>query len=56
MCKYVDKFDTERLNPFAYFTTVARNAFLQNINSYNLRSLMFTSIDYIENVENTDNL
>lgn len=56
MCRYVDKFDTERTNPFAYFTTVARNAFLQNINDYSKRDSMFTSIEYIENVDQIDGL
>ena len=51
MCRYIDKFDTTKTNPFAYFTTIAVNAFLQYINSQNKRAKMFTSIEYIENVE-----
>lgn len=56
MCKYVDKFNLERKNPFAYFTMIARNAFLQNINEYGKRDDMFTSIEYIDNMNRNDNL
>jgi DNA-directed RNA polymerase specialized sigma24 family protein len=55
MCRYIDKFDLNRKNPFAYFTTVARNAFLQSINDYTKRDSMFTSIEYIDNCEVADN-
>ncbi|MFW6173023.1 MAG: hypothetical protein ACOC5T_04700 [Elusimicrobiota bacterium] len=56
MCRYVDKFNLERKNPFAYFTMIARNAFLQNINDYNRRDDIFTSIEYIDNADTADNL
>lgn len=56
MCRYVDKFNLERKNPFAYFTMIARNAFLQNINDYNKRDAVFTSIEYIDNADTADNL
>lgn len=49
MCRYIQRFDIQRKNPFAYFTMIARNAFLQNINDYGKRDAMFTSIEYIEN-------
>lgn len=55
MCRYIDKFDIQRKNPFAYFTMIARNAFLQSINDYSKRDNMFTSIEYIDNCEVADN-
>lgn len=51
MTKYVDRYDTDKKNPFSYFTRVAYNAFLQNINDYNKRDDMFKPIEYIENFD-----
>jgi hypothetical protein len=56
MCRYIDRYDIEKLNPFAYFTMIAKNAFLQNIIEYRKRSDMFTSIEYIDNVDVNENL
>jgi len=56
MCRYINKFDLERKNPFAYFITIAKNAFLQNIQEYNKRDEMFTSIEYIDNTDTMENL
>ena len=56
MCKYIKKYDITRENPFAYFTTIAHNAFLQNINKYSKMDKMFTSIEYIDNINMNDNL
>lgn len=56
MCKYINKYDLSKDNPFAYFTMIATNAFLQNINKYNKRDNMFTNIDYIDNINTKDNL
>jgi len=49
MCNYIDRFDVTKGNPFAYFTRVAFNAFLQNINGYNELGDIFTSLEYIDN-------
>lgn len=51
MTKYVERYDTEKKNPFAYFTRIAYHAFLQNINDYNKRDNMFKPIEYIENFD-----
>jgi len=55
MCRYIDKFDLSKKNPFAYFTMIARNAFLQNINDYSKRDNMFTPIEYIDNTDTMNN-
>ena len=52
MCKYINKYNLSRDNPFAYFTMIAQHAFLQNINKYNKIDSVFTNIEYIENMEN----
>ena len=56
MCRYVDRYDVDRPNPFAYFTTIARHAFLQNINKYTKLDNTFTSIEYIDSADVVDNL
>jgi len=56
MCRYIDKYDLEKTNPFAYFTMIARNAFLQNINNYSKMDEMFSSIEYIENMDSKENI
>lgn len=56
MCKYIDKFDLSRLNAFAYFTMIVKNAFLQNIQDYNKRDEMFTSIEFIDSADTKENL
>jgi hypothetical protein len=54
MCRYIHKYNIEKTNPFAYFTKIAKNAFLQNIESYNKRGNMFSSLEYIENFDNNN--
>lgn len=56
MCRYVDRYDLERTNPFAYFTMIATNAIRQYINSHKKRDAVFTSIEYIDNADTFDNL
>lgn len=56
MWRFIDRFDVTRENAFSYFTTVAKNAFLQYLNERKKYDNMFTSIDYIEFFKNTDNI
>ena len=51
MTNYVDRYKTEKNNPFAYFTRVAYNAFVQNLKDYKKRSDKFKSIEYIDNFD-----
>lgn len=51
MCRYIDKYDLERDNPFAYFTTIAKNATLHWLNDHKKDVEMFTSIEYIDNTD-----
>jgi DNA-directed RNA polymerase specialized sigma24 family protein len=52
--RFIDRFDVSRDNPFSYFTTVVKNAFLQYINERKKYDEMFTSIDYVEFFKNND--
>lgn len=54
MTIYIDRYNCERDNPFAYFTQIAYNAFLQNINRVNKNREMFTSLNYIENLDSQE--
>jgi hypothetical protein len=56
MCKYMKKFKMEKDNPFSYFTAIAKNAFLQRLNHYKKMEKFFTSIEYIDNCDNIDNV
>lgn len=51
MVKYIDRYDITKKNPFSYFTTIAKNAFLQNINEYSKLDDMFQKIEYIDNID-----
>jgi len=50
MTYYVDRYNVELSNPFAYFTQVAFNAFLQRINKVNKNAALTTPLTYIENL------
>ena len=54
MWRFIDRFDTSKDNPFSYFTTIAKNAFLQYLNERKKYNGMFTSIEYIEFFKNCD--
>jgi len=56
MWRFIDRFDITRDNPFSYFTTVAKNAFLQYLNERKKYDEMFTSIDYVEFFKKSDNI
>lgn len=51
MSKYLDRYDVTKKNPFAYFSQICFNAFLQSINKQNKLSNEFISISYIENMD-----
>jgi DNA-directed RNA polymerase specialized sigma24 family protein len=44
----LNEFDTTRDNPFAYFTRIVHNCFLQYIKKYKKQRQTFTSFDTIE--------
>ena len=48
MWRFFDNFDVSRGNAFAFFTTVAKHAFLQYLNERKKFDSIFTSVDYIE--------
>jgi hypothetical protein len=50
MVNYIDRYDINKDNPFAYFTQVAFNAYRQHINSNKKVNNLVTNISYIENV------
>lgn len=56
MVKYISKFDLTRFNAFAYFSTIARNAFLQELNEFSRRDEFFTNIEYIDQCDTNENL
>ena len=48
MWRFFKNFDVSRGNAFAFFTTVAKHAFLQYLNERKKYNNMFTLVDYIE--------
>lgn len=56
MSRYTDRYDTERTNPFAYFTTVVKHAFLQHITKSKKYAESFTSLSHIENLHMQNNV
>lgn len=48
MVRYIKTYDTTRGNPFAFFTQIAFNGFLQSINKNKRRAKFFVSLDYID--------
>lgn len=55
MSNYIDRYNVERTNPFAYFTQICRNAFLQHINKYKKTAETFQNIGFIENIMHKNN-
>jgi len=51
MVKYMHNFDLEKSNPFAYFTMIAWNAYLQYIKRANIKEEKFVSLDLTENLD-----
>jgi len=56
MVIYIDRYDCDRYNPFAYFTQITFNAFLQKINKVNKTNKLVTSLNYLENMDNPSHL
>jgi len=54
MCKYIDKYDTEKYNPFAYFTQVVKNATFLYINNRKKHDNNFKSIEYIDHIDQNE--
>lgn len=50
MLLYLDRYDTTKDNPFAYFTQIATNAFIMNINKYKKQEEIIQRLDYVENL------
>ena len=50
MVKYIDRYNVEQTNPFAFFSQFAFNAFIQNINKFKKLRSRYVSLDYIENM------
>lgn len=51
MIKYLHNYDLTKKNPFAYFTMIAYNSFLQNIKKYKVKEKMFVSLDLTQNLD-----
>lgn len=51
MYRYSDKFDTRRLNPFSFFTEMAKNACRKQKNDRTNYELKFHSVDFLENLD-----
>lgn len=55
MTKFMDRYDTSRTNPFAYFSQISWNAFLQSITNMKKRISTFVSAEYIDNYDGMGN-
>ena len=51
MTRYMNRYDLTKTNPFAYFTTVCRNAYIHQITEAKRHSQRFKSLSYIENLD-----
>lgn len=51
MTRYMNRYNLEKSNPFAYFTTICRNAFIHQISERKKYSKKFKSLTYIENLD-----
>lgn len=53
---YVDRFDTERGNPFAYFTEIIYRAFWREINDRKELESVEVPVDFVVNMDSEDNI
>lgn len=55
MAKFLDKYDTQRTNPFAYFSQISWNAFLQSIGNMKKRVAVMVNVEYVDNYDTMSN-
>ena len=54
--RYVDRFDTEMINPFAYFTEIIYRAFWREINEKKEIGSIEVPVDFVTNMDSEDNI
>lgn len=55
MLRAADNYDTARSNPFAYFSQITFNAFLQSIQGMKKNIAKFVVVEFLDNFDSLDN-
>lgn len=55
MLRAADNYDTARTNPFAYFSQITFNAFLQSIQGMKKNISKFVVVEFLDNFDSFDN-